>query len=195
MNNKLEQLKKNSEVKEEVKGAEGNVAPVTKENQDPPKKTKKKPNVGGVQKKKKPTRRELEEALHQYNAHCENLEVHNQYLLEQLEDLRDQLQDRESKLSAYASDDPPPPFSRYIEDIRTIEQLKAYIRDGFKDDTNLDMRKVTSTYQINYALTNEQFINITNTLEKEIRATETKEFLAERKKWLDNREKSPQKEG
>ena len=195
MNKKLEQLKEASEVKEEVKGTEGNVAPVTEPNQNPPPKQPQKKKVTGTKKAKKPTRRELEEALHQYHAHTENLEVNNQYLLEQIKDLQEQLQDRELKLSAYASDDPPPPFSKYIEDIRTIEQLKAYIREGFKNDTNLDMRKQSSTYQINYAMSNEQFLTITNTLEKEIRATENEEFLAERHKWLDNIKKPPQKEG
>ena len=72
----------------------------------------------------------------------------------------------------------------WIPDLRTRAQLKSFLRQGFKGYSIADVKKTVNTYQLNYALTGEEFLKVTNEIEKELANEETQEFLEARGMWI-----------
>ena len=71
-------------------------------------------------------------------------------------------------------------FHYSIPDLRSRDELKAYMRDGFFGSNYNDRQKAFKTYQINFALSDADLYNDINEVEKEIQLQEDEKFLLER---------------
>ena len=109
----------------------------------------------------------------------------NEKMAKAIIELRNALEAAETELEHYKSDTPPVESIRsFIPDLRTRDQLKEYMRDGFKNDTINRFRKIIATYQINYSLTQQEMAKVTNEIEQEFKEVESAEFLNERAAWI-----------
>ena len=127
--------------------------------------------------KKKMTRAQLKEALTVYADD-------NHKLATIILELRDELEKTNEYLNRYDSGEKPDPSRFYVKDLRTTEDLFFFIKEDFKGCSAIDMRKTFTTYKLNYALTDEEFLTVTNGIERQIQEEESEEFLEMREKWI-----------
>ena len=127
--------------------------------------------------KKKMSRARLKEALTVYAEDNNRLAI-------MIVELRDELEKTNEYLNRYDSGEAPDPSRFYVRDLRTTEDLYAFIREDFKGCSAIDMRKTFTTYKINYALTDQEFLEITNGIEQKIQEEESEEFLEMRSLWI-----------
>ena len=99
----------------------------------------------------------------------------NQSLVSMVLKLRDQLNQKNT-----AEYEERQGFRYGIPDLRSLAELKAYMKDGFFGSNDSDRRKAFMTYRINFAMSEQDLFDELNKIEREIQSEEDENFLLER---------------